>query len=147
MHIHEWNSIFISKVINRQTSSMILVYCWRFFSVDTWRKELQNFTGDLNNHQPNIKFAYTSSRKCVSFRDLFVNFLDGELTLDMHIKPTDRHQYLHQKSYHPKHTKCSMVCCLTLNVNRIYSRECSFLKHISEMKIWFLRQGYPKKLI
>ena len=34
-----------------------------------------------------------------------------------------------------------------LRVSRICSRECDFRKHISEMKKWFLRRGYPKNLV
>ena len=34
-----------------------------------------------------------------------------------------------------------------LRVSMICSRECDFRKHISEMKTWFLRRGYPKNLV
>ena len=34
-----------------------------------------------------------------------------------------------------------------LRVSGIYSMECDFRKHISEMKTWFLRRGYPKNLV
>ena len=54
---------------------------------------------DFKNHQPNIKFKYTFSKKCAPFLDLYVQLSGGELTTNLHIKPTDRHQYLH--SHHP----------------------------------------------
>ena len=65
----------------------------------------------------------------------------------LHIKPTDRHQYLHFTSSHPNHTKRSIVYSPALRVSRIYSRECNFRKHISEMKAWFLRKGCPKNFV
>ena len=100
---------------------------------------------ELNNHQPNIKFIYTLSKNCVPFLDLDDQLSGGDLTTNLHIKPTDRHQYLHFTSSHPKHTKHSIACSQALRVSRICSRECDFCKHISEMKTWFVRRGYPRR--
>ena len=58
-------------------------------------KELHKFLEDLNNQQPSIKFTYTFSKKCVPFLDSDVQLSGGELTTNLHIKPTYRHQYLH----------------------------------------------------
>ena len=102
---------------------------------------------DLNNHQPNIKFTYTFSKNCVPFLDLDVQLPGGELTTNLHVNPTDRHQYLHFTSSQSNHTKRSIVYCQALRVSRICSRECNFRKHISKMKTWFLRRGYPKNLV
>ena len=102
---------------------------------------------DLNIHQPNIKFTYTFSKNFFPFLDLDVQLSGFELTTNLHIKPTDRHRYLHFMSFHPNRTKCSFVYSQALSVSRICSRQYDFGKHISEMKTWFLRRGYPKKLI
>ena len=115
--------------------------------MDTWRKELQKFMEDLNNHQPNIKFTYTFSKDCVPFLDLDIQLSGGEFTTNSNIKPTDRHQYLHFMPSHTNHTKRSIVYRQALRVSRICSRECDFRKHISEMKTYFLRRGYPKNLV
>ena len=63
------------------------------------------------------------------------------------IKPTDRHQYLHSTSSHPNHIKRFIIYSQALRVSRICSRESDFRKHISEMKTWLLRRGYPKNLV
>ena len=118
-----------------------------FFIWTHGEKELHKFMEDLNNHQPNIKFTYTFSKNCVPFLDLDVQVSGGELTTNLHIKPTDRHQYLHFTSSHPNHTKRSIVYSPALRVSRIYSRERNFRKHISEMKAWFLRKGCPKNFV
>ena len=118
-----------------------------FFIWTHGEKELHKFMEDLNNHQSNIKFTYTFSKNCVPFLDLVVQLSGGELTTNLHIKPTDRHQYLHLSSSHPNHTKRSIIYSQALRVSRICSRECDFRKHISEMKTWFLRKGYPKNLV
>ena len=102
---------------------------------------------NLNNHQSNIKFTYTFSKNCVPFLDLDVQLSGGEHITNLHIKPTDRHQYLHFTSSYPNHTKRSIIYSQALRVSRICSRECDFRKHISEMKTWFLRRGYSKNLV
>lgn len=48
---------------------------------------MRAFMGDLNNFTPNLKFAYDSGKKKISFLDLYVTQSNGELT-DLHIKPT-----------------------------------------------------------
>ena len=110
-------------------------------------KELHKFMEDLNNHQPNIKFTYTFSKNCVHFLDLDVQLSGGELTTNLNIKSTGRHQYLYFTSSHPNYTKCSIVHSQVLRVSRICSRECDFCKHVSEIKTWFLKRGYPKNLV
>ena len=35
---------------------------------------------------------------------------------------------------------------IAVSVSRICFRDCHFCKHISDMKTWFLRQGYPKNV-
>ena len=98
------------------------------------KKERHKFMEDLNNHQPNIKFTYTFSKNFVPFLDLDFQLSGDELTTNYHIKPADRHQYLHFTSSYPNHTKRSTVYSQALRVSRICSRECDSLKHISEMK-------------
>ena len=48
------------------------------------------------------------------FLDLNVKLAKGKLETDLHIKSTDRHQYLHYMSSHPEHTKRSIVYSQTL---------------------------------
>ena len=50
-------------------------------------------------------------------------------------------------SFHPNYTKGSIVYSQALKVRRICFRECDFCKHISEMKTWFPKRGYPKNLV
>ena len=65
----------------------------------------------------------------------------------LHIKSTDRHQYLHYASSHPEHTKRSVVFSQTLRISRLCSEENDFKNYRSQMKSWFLKRGYPEKLI
>ena len=70
-----------------------------------------------------------------------------ELETNLHIKPTDRHTYLHYSFSHPGHTKQSIVYSQTLRVSRIYSHEADFSKYTREMKSWFLKRGNPNDVI
>ena len=82
-------------------------------------------------------------------RKIYVKFLlkvsltKGKLITDLHIKPTDCHQYLHYSSGHPEHAKRSIVYSQLLRVSRICSRENDFNRHKYNMKIWFKKRGYP----
>ena len=42
-----------------------------------------------------MKFTHESSKENISFLDLNVKLSDGQLETELHIKPTNRHQYLH----------------------------------------------------
>ena len=72
---------------------------------------------------------------------------DGNISTDLYVKPTDRHQFLHYTSYHPDHTKRSIVFGQALRVSRICSEKSDFLKHLENMKSWFSVRGYPEYLI
>ena len=67
--------------------------------------------------------------------------------MDLHVKSTDRHQFLHYTSSHPEHTKRSIVFGQYLRVCRICSTAQNFRKHATEMKSWFYKSGHPKGLV
>ena len=71
---------------------------------------------------------------------------DGKIT-DLHVKPTDRHQYLHFSSAHPNHTKRSVVFSQTLRISRLCSNESDFEWNKEKMRSWFVKREYPEKLI
>ena len=118
-----------------------------FFIWTHGEKELEKFMSSFNSFTPNLKFTYESSKKDISFLDLKVSLSKNKLSTDLHIKPTDCHQYLHYSSGHPEHTKRSIVYSQLLRVSRICSRENDFNRHKSNMKIWFQKRGYPENII
>ena len=109
--------------------------------------KLQLFLTDLNNYNPHIKLTDEFDKGRISFLDLKVSFCDGELTTDLHVEPTDRHQYLHYTSVHPNHTKQSMIYSQERRLSRICSYKNDFEKHLEEMKSWFRVRGYPDNLV
>ena len=72
--------------------------------------------------------------------DLRVSLSGDQLTTDLHIKSTDKHQYLHYTSAHPDHTKRSTVFSQGLRFTRI-------ARHLDDMKSRFQARSYPKHLV
>ena len=72
---------------------------------------------------------------------------ERKLKTTLHIKSTERHQYLHYASSHPEHTKRSVVFSQTSRISRLCSEENDFKNYLSQMKSWFLKREYPEKLI
>ena len=72
-------------------------------------KEFEDLFDILNNHHPTIKLKSSISKDSIDFLDLTIfkgpQFYEmGQLDTKVYFKPTDTHELLHKKSYHPKHT-------------------------------------------
>ena len=91
---------------------------------------------DLNNFHPNIKFSHEVDKESIHFSDLSIRFSDGNISTDLYVKPTERHQFLHYTLSHPDHTKRSIVCSQALRIRRICSEKSDFLEHLEKMKSW-----------
>ena len=76
-----------------------------FFIWTHAQEKLKVFLEDLNKFHPNLKFTSVSSEENVAFLDLKVKLKQDKIETDLHVKSTDRHQYLHHASLHPEHTK------------------------------------------
>ena len=75
-----------------------------FFIWTHGQDKLEQFLVDFNKFYPFLKFTHESSRKNITFLDVDVKFLNGQIITDLHIKATGRHQYLHYTSSHLHHT-------------------------------------------
>ena len=118
------------------------------FSIWTHCKEhLETFLQELNNFNPDLKFTYESNEKEILFLDLRVKLNGGKISTDLYTKSTDKQIYLHFTSSHPNHTKRSIVYSQGLWVKRICSEKEDFLKHRREIRLWFLKQGYPGYIV
>ena len=78
--------------------------------------------------------SYESNKKDASFLALKGSLTKVKLSTDLHIKPTDCHQYLHYSSGHTEHAKRSIVYSQLLRVSLICSRENSF-NRVSKTRI------------
>ena len=94
-----------------------------------------------------IKFTHESSKENVTFLDLIMKLSKGRLTTDLHIRNTDRRQFLHFNSSHSDQTKRSIIYLQALRLTKICTFVNDFLQHREEMKSWFQRRGYPEDII
>ena len=108
-----------------------------FFIWTHGKDKLEKFLDDLNRFDNYIKFTHESSKENVTFLDLIVKLSKGCLTTDLHIKDTDRHQFLHFNSSHSDHTKRSIIYSQALRLTKICAFENDFLRYRDEMRSWF----------
>ena len=70
------------------------------------------------------------------------------LELTMNLSPvsatTDSHNYLHLQSFHPRHTKTSIIFSQVLRMRGICSKKSDLAANIRKLKDWFKEKGYPK---
>jgi hypothetical protein len=112
------------------------------------RDEVQAFVQDLNSCHPTIKFTAEISDTTVTFLDTKIHLdQEGHLSTDLHVKPTDAHNYLLFTSAHIPSCKNGIPYGQFLRVRRICTRREDFEKHSLILAKHFLRRGYPKSLI
>ena len=113
---------------------------WRRYIVDvfaiwTHRSPCLNvFLWELNNHSTTIKFTADWSALEVTFLDTRVYINNGKVEIDLCVKPTSKHQYLHTKSYHPKHCKTTIHYSQALIIKRICSEWENLLLRATQLK-------------
>ena len=64
-----------------------------FFIWTHGKKKLEEFLKIFNIYNPNIKFTHEFNKENILLLDLTVSLSGGQLTTDLHIKSTDKHQY------------------------------------------------------
>ena len=72
---------------------------------------------------------------------------NGQLTTDLHVKPTDTHQYLAANSCHPRHCKEAIPFSQALRMCRICSTNNDFKKRSLELKSHLLHRGYKPSFV
>ena len=80
----------------------------------------------LNTHHPDIKLKHTISEQSIDFLDVTIfkgKQFHSKAILDTKVffKPTDTHELLHKKSYHPKHTFRGIIKSQIIRFHRICS--------------------------
>ena len=105
-----------------------------FFIWTHGQEKLDSFLEELNRCNSYLKFTYESSKTGIPFLDLKVSLSNGNLSADLHIKSTDRHQFLHYILSHPDHTKRCIIYSQVLRISRICSNKSDFLKHLESTK-------------
>lgn len=84
-----------------------------------------------------------------------VHFLDTIVFKDEHnylsvrpyVKPTDKNNYLHFKSFHKRHLKVNIPYGQFLRLKRNSTKNGDYLAHAQHLKGLFSDRGYPKDVI
>ena len=118
-----------------------------FFIWTHGKEKLEEFLKYCNNYHPIIKFTHEFNKENILILDLRLSLSGGQLTTDLHIKSTDKHQYLHYTSACPDHTKRSIVFSQALRAMRVCYNKTDFERHLDDMESWFQARGYPKCLV
>ena len=77
----------------------------------------------MNSFHRTIKFTSEYSTTETHFLDVVIRKEENGPTTDLFIKPTDKHQYLHSTSCHPRHCKTSIAYSQALRLRRICSND------------------------
>ena len=125
---------------------------WRFiddvFDIRTHgEQQLQMFLWELNHHHTSIKCTANWSTEEVSFLDPRVYIKDGRVERNLYTKPTDKHQYLHMKSCHPRHCKIAILSSQALIFCRICPKRDNLVTWSQELKQHLIKWGYPEQLL
>ena len=82
------------------------------------------------------------SKKEINFLDVNVRLRNRQLETDLHIKPTDIHQFLDSTSCHTYHSKKSAT-----RYNWICSDNKKFDQRCNELEKWLMKRGYSKRMV
>ena len=115
-----------------------------FFVWDGSQTDLDIYMEALNNYRPWLKFTAETSTEKVPFLDTVVYKHQHKLHTTLHIKPTDRQQYLHANSCHPRHTKNSLPYSQALRYRRNISQNANLDTQVTNLTNAFVNRGYKK---
>ncbi len=113
---------------------------------------LKEFIDYINSSHPTIKFTYESSPHTVDFLDLTVYKGDryhstGLLDIKPFFKKTNKFQYLHYTSAHPKKTFRSLVKGELTRLLRACSDEDTYNNIVHKLTTVFSDRNYPSRIL
>ena len=112
------------------------------------KEELEAFIAEINSVHSSIKFDFNFSKTSVNFLDTTVTLNpDHSIKSSLYQKPTDRHNFLHHKSYHPSSTKKSLPYSQALRIRRICSSIKDEKSALEKLKEQFKARGYNEHSI
>ena len=116
-----------------------------FTGTDT---DLTNLMTQMNAQHPKIKYTFEYSTQSIAFLDvqLYIDN-DRKLRTRLHKKPTDCNSLLHYKSYHPLHTKESVIYSQALRYNMLNYKDTDLTQNLYELTRTLLIRDYPLQFI
>ena len=151
IYVAEWEEAAISK--SNKSPLLYLRYLDDILII--WphsKEEFWNFFEILNQQDDNIKLKATISDKSVDFLDVTIykgtQFeTSGYLDYKVFFKPTDTHQLLHCKSFHPHHTFKGIVKSQIIRIHRNSSNKQNFNEACSVLFNALKPRGYSTRFL
>ena len=152
-------NIFMAELENKLLDHYpIQPIVWKIYIDDVlciWpgnKEDLDKFIRYLNRSHPSIKFTYECSNHTVDFLDLTIFKGDRykhNYTLDIKpfFKKTNKFQYLHYTSAHPRNTFSSLLKGEHIRLLRACSDVTEYIEVHKKLYTAFKDRGYPKKRI
>ena len=81
------------------------------------------------------------------FMPVKVRLRNSQLETDLHIKPTDTHQFLDSTSCHPCHCKKSIPYSQALRYNRICFDNEKFDRRCNDLEERLMERGYSERMV
>lgn len=101
----------------------------------------------LNNAHATIKFTSEHSTRSINFLDTSIILENGKLTTTLYKKPTDKQQYLHFHSHHPRHCKVGIPSGQSVRLRRICSNDSDYTKRVDDLCDTLTQRDYPQTLL
>ena len=111
--------------------------------------QLQEFIKKLNNRHPTIKFDFKFSKTNIEFLDTTVhkNKEQNKLLTTVYCKPTDRRNFLHYTSAHPRSLIKSIPYSQALRLKKICAETSKLSKNLQVLKESFINRGFKEKFL
>ena len=145
-YMDEWEKELFER------SELLPIQYWRFVD-DVWglwthgEDTLDTFVDTANTIHPRIQVELRSSKNSIEFLDVKTIIDNGYIKTDLFTKDTDKHQYLHISSNHPKNVKDSIPFGLGIRLKRIGSETSDYEKRKKELHGHLRKRGYKSKSI
>lgn len=112
-------------------------------------QELNKFFEYINNIHNTIKFTWEYSKTSINFLDttIYINKRTKRLCSKLYKKPTDKTSLLHFNSYHPLHTKLSIIYSQAVRYRTITTNNAILKNELKDLKTNLLSRKYPSYLI
>lgn len=125
---------------------------WRYIDdiFFIWTRDEESllcFIDHINSFHRTIKFTSEYSPHEAHFLDVNVRKENNSLTTDLFVKPTDKHQYLHSTSCHPRHCKTGIAYSQALRLRRICSNQSDFVRHCRNLKKHLTSRGHSSRRV
>ena len=111
--------------------------------------QLQEFIKKLKNCHPTVKFDFKFSKTSIEFLDTtaYKNKEQNKLMTTVYCKPTDRRNFLHYTSAHPRSLIKSIPYSQALRLKKICAETSELLKNLQVLKESFINQCFKIKFL